>query len=188
MQRTFLSHSCVTKPCSISGYGFTSISSAERWPNEQPLWLLHHPGTAWAWLHSTKWKEKQKLLKIHHTNQFSLFLLCCFSFRAGAWFGLKHSGAKSCVQTVRPRKEQLGQEVLQECCCCWSWTLSQTTVIFIGSYSPLWHLHQYFTPALMQWGKGTDLRKSWLNPHTAGSTLYLCCNYKCFWQHTEQDE
>lgn len=48
---------------------------------------------------------------------------------------------------------------------------------FIGSYNPLWDLHQYFTPALTQWGKGTDLRKAWVNPHIAGSTVYLCCNY-----------
>lgn len=130
IQRTSLSHSCVPQLCSIPGSGLTSISSAEHWPNQQPLWLLHHPRTAWAWLHSTKAKEKLKLLKIPQTKQFSHFLLCCFSVRADAWSGFKHSRAKSCVQTARPRKGELGQEVLQQHCCCYSWTLSQTTMIF----------------------------------------------------------
>lgn len=114
-------------------------------PKHQLLCLLHHPRTAWAWLHSIKSKEKLKLFKIPQTNRFSLFLLCCFSVRADAQFGLKHSCAKSSVQTVRPRKEELGQEVLQ-----WHLklnlvsdhnNLSQGLTAPCGTYTSTSHLH-----------------------------------------------
>lgn len=82
---------------------------------------LHQPRTAWAWLHSTKSKEKLNLLKNTPDKPILPLLLCCFSVRADACFGLKHSCAKGCVQTDPARNSRDGRSntglTKQHCCC-----------------------------------------------------------------------
>lgn len=127
----------LTQPCSISGCGFTSISSAAVPAKPATLLAIVSSWNSFGMVTLNQAKEGKNPTQIPPTNHFSLFLLYYSSSRAVAWFGLKYSYTMSGFKTVKTRNKWLGHRR----CLCSTAAKSESSLrpqwFFIQSYSDL---------------------------------------------------